>query len=203
MRFKQVGNKEDLVGVVIKNNDTVQINAGQPVVLSMDGAGVDVVLPSTSAAIQTIWGLRYGVCLKNIAVGAFGEAQVFGFSNNINVLLTSRAATTNSWSTTAALSLGQWLTIDTVNNAFITMPYGVVVAGSIAGSYSTAGIITPVTLTALDPAAILGGTGSTGAMPTTAAVGARTYTFSAGLATSTADTLTAITASMQAFVRMM
>ena len=28
MRFKQVGNKSDLVGVVIaKNNDTVQINA--------------------------------------------------------------------------------------------------------------------------------------------------------------------------------
>ncbi len=197
MRFKQVGNKEDLVGVVIKNNDTVQINVGQPVILSMDGAGVDVVLPSTSGSIQLIWGLRYGVALMNIAVGAYGEAQVFGFTNNINVLLTSRAATTNSWSTTAALSLGQWLTIDTVNNAFITTNYGVVVAGSIAGSYSTAGIITPVTLTGQDPFAVLGNTVSK------AQVGARVYTLSAGLATSTADTLTAITASMQAFVRMM
>ena len=195
MRFKQVGNKHDLLGVVIKNNDTVQINVGQPVVLSMDGDGVDVVLPSTSAAIQLIWGLRYGVCLKNVAVGAYGEAQVFGFSNNLGIILQTRANSGASWSTMGALSVGEWLSVDTVNNYFSTMAYGVPVGATNAGSASTTQAA--YTLTMLNPGAMIGQSLTALTIP------GGTYILTAGSASSTANTLTAITASIQAFIRMM
>src|ERR1700729_2048022 len=121
MRFKQVGNKEDLIAVVVRNNDTTQINAGCPVVLSMDGQGVDVVQVATAAtAVSAInaYYLRYGVALKNIAVGAYGESIVFGFVNSLQVLLQSRVSSTNVWATQAALSIGQILTPESVKNIF-------------------------------------------------------------------------------------
>ena len=200
MRFKQVGNKEDLVGVVVKNNDTVTINVGQPVVLSMDGAGVDVVLPSTAASIQLIWGLRYGVCLKTMIVGAYSEAQVFGFSNNLAIILQTRANSGASWSTMGALSIGEWLSIDTVNNYFSTQAYGQIVGGTLSNvALSTAAVSLPViTLTMQDPPAVIGQSLTAIPMP-----GGGTYILTAGSASSTACTVTALTVSVQAFVRMM
>lgn len=194
MRFKAVGNKSDLIGVVIRNNDTVQINAGQPIVLSLDGNGVDVVFPSTAASAALTWSCRYGVCLKNVAVGAYGEAQVFGFTNDVTVLLTSRAATNASWSTTNNLSIGQFLTVDTVNNVFITMPTSLpyITASTQAAASS---------FLLFDPFAVVGQTLSSIAMPV--GTGISSYAITAGSASSTANTLTALTASMQCFVRMM
>ena len=200
MRFKQVGNKSDLVGVVIRNNDTVTMNPGQPVVLSMDaggygsennfGGGVDVVLPSTAGSINLIWALRYGVNLKSTAINQFGEAQVFGFCNNLAIILMTRANSGASWSTFPNLSIGNYLTVDTVNNYFATMastiPYLTISTQAAASS-----------LTIFDAFGVIGQTMSTVAMAGT------TFTLTAGSASSTANTLTAITASIQAFVRMM
>jgi hypothetical protein len=194
MRFKAVGNKSDLIGVVIRNNDTVQINAGVPVVLSLDGNGVDVVLPSTAASAEQTWSQRYGVCLRNVAVGYYGEAQVFGFSNDVTVLLTSRAATNASWSTTANISIGQYLTVDTVNNVFITMPTSIAIISASTQAAAAA-------FSLFDPFAVVAQTLSSIVMPV--GTGTSSYAISAGSASSTANTLTALTASLQAFVRMM
>ena len=198
MRFKQVGNKSDLVGVVIRNNDIVQINAGQPVILSLDGNGTDVILPATSPnTAGSVWSMRYGVCLKNVAVGYYGEAQVFGFCNDVQVIITTRANTTASWSTTGALSIGQFLTVDTVNNVFITMATSQTFYAPTSSSGVSNLTYVAQTVSLFDPFAVVGVSAST------VVAGPRTYTLTAGMASSTADTLTAITASIQAFVRMM
>ncbi len=181
MRFKQVGNKRDLIAVVIKNNDTVQINAGQPVVIQMDGDGVDVVLPSTAGALNLVLGLKYGVNLRNAAVGAYSEAIVFGFCNSLTLLRQTRASSTNVWATEAARSIGEMLTVDTVNNLFVT------------GGVSTFAVVSASTAAAAQTLTILTGPVILG----------QTLASYASSASSTADTRTAITASVNAFVRMM
>lgn len=120
MRFKQVGNKADIVAVVVHNGEaSVAIPNGAPVCLELDGTndGLDVVLPATIAANAT--GALFGVALGAIANGAYGEAQVFGFCNNLQLLASTRAATTDSWSTNSFAN-ALILCVDTVNNVFST-----------------------------------------------------------------------------------
>ena len=180
MIMKMVGNKCDDLQVVIKNNDTVQINAGQPVVLSLDGTTTpDVVLPSTNGAAGAIYAQSYGVNLQNLAVGAVGRCTVWGFANNVFFISQTRASSTNNWATMAALSSGQYLTLDTVNNGFLT------------------GVSTIQYVTA-----------STAATPTTStvrpiAMAAQSLASYASSASATSDTRTAITYAIQAFVRFM
>ena len=182
MRFKQVGNKADIVAVVVHNDDTVTIPAGSPVILGYDATndGLDVVLPSTSGGIQLILGLRYGISTKTMLSGDFGEAIVFGFHPSVTLLRQTRASSTNTWQTEAARSVGEYLTIDTVNNLMVTQvsTYQYVTA-------STAG--TPTTLTLSNPDCVLG----------------QTLASYASSASATSDTRTAITASVRAMVRMM
>lgn len=123
MRFKQVGNKADIIAVVIHNAEaSAVIPKGAPVILALNGTndGLDVVLPATTA--QDANGALYGVCLSqgaSLANGAYGEAQVFGVCNNLLLTSNTRAATTDSWSTKSA-DTGVALVVDTVNNAFST-----------------------------------------------------------------------------------
>ena len=120
MRFKQVGNKVDIVAVVVKNAEaSVAIPAGSPLALELNATndGLAVVLPAT--AIANGYGGLFGVALGSIANGAYGEAQVFGFCQNVVVLSNTRAATTDSWTTRSA-AVGVNLVIDTVNNVFST-----------------------------------------------------------------------------------
>jgi len=181
MRFKQVGNKNDSVMVVVKNAEaSATIPAGAPVALVMNATddGLGVVLPSSSTAIK-VQGLRFGVATKAIAAGDFGEAVVFGLTNNLLLIRQTRGNSTDTWQTEAARSVGEFLKIDTVNNGWITLA-------------STIKVVTNATtdtlaLTIYNPDAVLG----------------QTLASYASSASSTADTRTAITASVKAVIRIM
>lgn len=120
MRFKQVGNKADLVAVVVRNAEaSATIPLGSPVCLNLNGTndGLDVVLPSTNASLAT--GSLFGVALKAMAAGDYGEAQCFGFCNNVVLLTGTRTASGETFST-ASGATGLILCVDTVNNVFST-----------------------------------------------------------------------------------
>lgn len=174
--------KPDRVTVAIRNAEaSASIPAGAPVVLVMNGTndGADVVLPSTSASALKIQGLRYGVNTRTLAAGDQGSAIVFGLSNNLLLMRQSRASSTDTWNTQQTLGVGVFLSIDTVNNVWIT-------------GVSTLKVVTNATtdtlaLTIYNPDAVM----------------AQSLASFASSASSTADSRTAITASVKAFVRIM
>jgi len=120
MRFKQIGNKQDICSVVIKNAESSSsIPAGTPVCLVLNGTedGVSVVLPATAAAIKGTSAI-YGIALGNYAAGSYGETQIFGICHRvIYSRARTRAASTDSYSTVAAEAVGNLMQIDTINNA--------------------------------------------------------------------------------------
>lgn len=121
MRMKTVGNKRDLVAVVIRNASGATIPIGTPVCLNMNATndGLDVVLPSSSAAKAHAF--AFGVALAAISDTQYGEAQVFGFCQNIVLLRQTRSASTADWSSNnAGFGTGVVLNIDTVGNRFST-----------------------------------------------------------------------------------
>lgn len=148
MRMKSVGNGREIMAGVVRNNSGVTLAAGTPVALECSGTrdGIDVVLPSSSAA--KAHALAYGVVLNAIADQQYGEAQVYGFNSNIVLLRQTRATSTDDWSSNnAGFPLGCVLNINTVNNAFTTsggtqavtgfLPFAVL-ASSVATWASTA-----------------------------------------------------------------
>lgn len=119
MRFKMVGNKRDTAAVVVRNAEaSASIPAGTPVCLNLSGTddGLGVILPSGSAAKAHAG--AFGVTLGAIDAGKYGECQVFGFCSTAIYLLGTRAASSDSWTSTASVALGVLLNIDTINNAF-------------------------------------------------------------------------------------
>lgn len=116
MRFQSLGPKKDFINLKVRYGTAV--SRGQPVCLSMNGTedGFAVVLPSNSAA--KAYALFYGVAVKDVASGAFGEAQVFGYCEYGMLARASRSATTVSWASGASIDTFAVLTIDTVMNAF-------------------------------------------------------------------------------------
>lgn len=119
MRFKQVGNKSDIVAVVIKNGESsATIPLGAPVCLTLNGTddGLSVVLPSTGADVLQS-SAAFGVALAAIAAGNYGEAQVFGFNSNTKLLRT-RAASTDVF---ASIIQGALLKAESVSNCFVTV----------------------------------------------------------------------------------
>ena len=189
MRFKSAGNKADLMAVVVHNADTVTIGVGVPVVLNGNGTndGLDVVLPSTSAALGNIVGGRFGVTCESMVVGAYADAIVFGFHPGVQLEINSRASTTASWSTQAAISAGAFLTVDTVNNLLVTQ---VATIGLNTNSLTNNAL---GTYYQTNYGMLLGGSSGTGTLVAS----------QAGSASSTADTRLVITASVHAMIRMM
>lgn len=121
MRMKTVGNKRDIMAVVIRNASGGTIAAGTPVSLNLNGEndGLDVVLPSSSAA--KAHGFAFGVALGAIADTQYGEAQVFGFCQNIVLRRQTRAASSDAFSSNSdGFGTGVLLNVDTINNAFST-----------------------------------------------------------------------------------
>ena len=143
MRFKQNGNKKDIVAVVIYNNEaSADIPLGAPVCLSFNGTqdGLGVVLPATAADIGQSTG-AFGASMGTYAAGKYGEAQVFG-ACNVKVMRT-RAASSDTF---AALANYSPIKAESTNNSFMTVasngasafiPVGFV-AGSIAAVATTA-----------------------------------------------------------------
>jgi hypothetical protein len=180
MRIKLNGNKADQVIVVIKSAEaSATIAAGTPVVLVANGTndGLAVVLPSTATASKTV-PFSYGVAVQDIPAGVVGEACVFGVCN-VKLTLQTRADTSggSSFSTADTVALGALLTVRTAGNAFSTIANTVAAASSDNQTLSNY----PVA-----QAAIFQSLAST-----------------AGIATATSETRTAVTQMVKAFLRMM
>lgn len=109
MRFKSVGNKADLAAVVIRNNDpnSTVIKTGAPTFF-IDNAtlrGLDVAAADGLAAANQGGFAGFNVS-QPLNVGDFGEAMVFGYYDYARIFLSSRATTTDSWASYAAIVLG-------------------------------------------------------------------------------------------------
>jgi hypothetical protein len=164
MRFKQVGNKADLLAVVVRNADTNVINPGTPVCLNMNGTndGLDVVLPSTGGATKAHAG-AFGVAVspvgpgvQGIPVNGYGEAQIFGVNSGVTLTRQTRSASTVSWNSEASIASYFILQIDTTANGFSTsatqaatayLPFAVLLQS--LASYSSSASATSDTRTAI------------------------------------------------------
>ncbi len=121
MRIPQVGNKLDHILVNIRNASGATIPIGTPVCLNMNATndGLDVVLGSSSAAKASAF--QFGVAVSNILDQQYGEAQVWGFCQNIVLLRQTRSASTADWSSNASgFGTGVLLNVDTVGDRFST-----------------------------------------------------------------------------------
>jgi hypothetical protein len=121
MRFKQVGNKRDVIFMTIHNADTVQIAVGTPVVFVMNGTndGLDVVLPTSAGTYSAEF--VAGVADRTMNVGDYAEACVFGIFNNVALVVNSRANSSASWSTQASIAQGVAISLNSAANAFSTV----------------------------------------------------------------------------------
>jgi hypothetical protein len=119
MRYKEIpGGKKEVVMMSFQNEDTVAIKRGGPVALKAlaSNPGVGAVSADTLAAAnqQTFFGFNAG---PEVAVGAFGDAQVFGFFEYARILVTTRAASTDVWASYPAVALYDILAINSVASA--------------------------------------------------------------------------------------
>lgn len=123
MRIKNDGNKRDSVFVVVQNQEaTATMALGQPVMYNLSSTvnaddGLDVVNPSTIGTIG--YQLCAGVLATvNLIAGNYGESIVFGYSPSTLVKLASRATSTDSWSSYAAIASAVLLVPDFTNNVW-------------------------------------------------------------------------------------
>lgn len=124
MNSPMIGSKAFKEFLNFKNIEaSATIPAGTPILFAINGTadGFDAHLPSSSSAAKSPE-LFAGVCNGPVAVvaGQAAGAQVWGLCEYALVSQQSRAASTDSYASAAALSVGQPLAIDTVNNAFKT-----------------------------------------------------------------------------------
>lgn len=113
MRFKMTGNKRDIVAVVVKNSDTnsLTVKQGSPVILKASGTDDGLAIVSATNVALANLGMFFGIALTDIALNAFGEAQVFGYYDSVRVRVASRAASTDVWASFAAGAVGDGLTL--------------------------------------------------------------------------------------------
>ena len=150
MRIKTVGNKRDLVALVVYNVDTVQLNIGQAAFLNgLNGAtinginadGLEVVgginLATNFASALTL-PLLYGVCLQNIPVNGYGEVQAFGFVPDIQLTTQTRASSTATWNSYVSLAAYAPLIPETIANGWTTL----VNQSYLTGGTATTGVTT-------------------------------------------------------------
>lgn len=122
MNQKFIGDKADRVTEPIQNVDTVAIPNGTPVCLKMNGTddGLAVVLPGTQVAAQAnsfVYGVYVGAA--SLGVNQFGKSIVHGIVPYALVTRMTRAASSDSWTSSASLAAGVLLAIDTINNCFL------------------------------------------------------------------------------------
>ncbi len=181
MRYQTLGDKRGFIADHVRNAEaSTTIPKGTPCILAMNGTedGFAVVLPSSSSAAK-IQAFYWGVATDDILAGAIGEVQRSGFCRYAKVRVRTRANTSggSSWSTVDTQVLGALLTIDSVNNCFVTA------ADTVAAASSDNQTLSNVLLNA----------GRLG----------ESLNSVAGVATSTADSLTVSTVAAKAFLRMM
>lgn len=116
-----IGNKADHVRVNVKSAEaSASIPRGTPLSLVLNGTddGLAVVLPATNAAAKANSG-AFGVALADIAAGQYGESMIFGIVPYALITRMTRAASSDSWTSSASLAAGVLLALDTINNAFL------------------------------------------------------------------------------------
>jgi hypothetical protein len=121
MRNSKIGNVVEQVFLNVKSGEaSSSIPKGTPVVLELNGTddGLAVVLPATGGT--AFCAAAFGVTTAALAAGATGQVQAFGFNRYSIIRRGTRAASSDSWTSSAAMSTGQLLVIDTVNNCFST-----------------------------------------------------------------------------------
>jgi hypothetical protein len=139
MRIKLSENPrpEFIIGAVRNSEVSANIPKGTPLILNLSSAaqpttagdgfqagyedGLQVVLPGTAGANPSA-NFLFGVAVDTILNGQLGEAMMYGVIPYALVVRATRAASTNSWSSSASSSLagGFLLAVDTLNNAFST-----------------------------------------------------------------------------------
>lgn len=128
------GGKSEGMVHVVKNADTVTIQAGQPCVFLMNGTddGLAVVLPGNAGVnAAKIAAFTAGPAVKNIEPGTLQNVQVYGFNRHTKILRATRGASTNDWaSNTIAFAVGDIL-VASSNGAWVQS--GVVTNGVEAG----------------------------------------------------------------------
>ena len=159
MRMKFAGNKRDNVIIIVLNKEaTATLQVGQPVFYNLTGTadaqndGLGVVNPST--ALVASYQLCAGVLLNQLAVGQFGESIVYGYNQSTLVKLASRATSTDSWSSYAAVASGVLLLPDFTNNVWIS-------AANVAAQSSPQNILLDAIASAATAASNAGGAGDT------------------------------------------
>ena len=124
MNSPMIGSKAFKEFLNFKNIEaSATIPVGTPIIFAMNGTadGYDAHLPSSSSAAKVpefFAGIANGPV--DVVAGQSGGAQVWGICEYALIVQQSRAASTDSYASAAALSIGQALAIDTVNNALKT-----------------------------------------------------------------------------------
>src|SRR4051812_43649398 len=95
----------------VKNAETVSIPRGTPVVLDVSttsdaaGDGLEVVLPSSAGNVIS-FGAKFGVLTDTLGAGLTGESILFGISSYTLITRGTRAASTDSWTSSASQASG-------------------------------------------------------------------------------------------------
>ncbi len=141
IRLNQVGNKAGRIMATVRNGEaSASIPRGAPLVLKLSDTavpaddGLKVVLPST-AGNGNSYGLKYGVAMETFGSGVFSESILFGQCGYTLITRATRAASSDSWTSSASIASGVGLGIDTINNAFLL---GASIAASIASNHHAA-----------------------------------------------------------------
>lgn len=137
MKLSENPRPDFMIGAVRNAETSANIPKGSPLILNLSSAaqpttagdgfaagyedGLQVVLPGTATANPSA-NFLFGVAVDTILNGQLGEAMCFGVIPFALVVRATRAASTDSWSSSASSSLagGFLLAVDTVNNAFKT-----------------------------------------------------------------------------------
>jgi hypothetical protein len=137
IRLNQVGNKAGRIMASVRNGETsASIPRGTPVILKLSTTadnpndGLMVVLPATAGNVNS-YGLKYGILVETIAAGVFSESILFGNCGYTLITRATRAASSDSWTSSASIASGVGLGIDTINNACLV---GASIAASIASN---------------------------------------------------------------------
>ncbi len=121
MKYQTLGDKPNFLDVNVRNDEaSATLTRGQPVCYAIDATedGLAVVLPATALA-ATAQSLFAGVLLQDLTTNRIGNARVFGVAPYTIVTRATRAASSDSWSSSQSIAKGVLLSIDTINNALL------------------------------------------------------------------------------------
>lgn len=121
MNVMPIGIGSQRVRVPVKNAEaSATIPRGTPVCLVMNGTddGFAVVLPATGGAAKANL-FNYGVMLDDMLASTYNESVIYGLVPYALVTRATRAASSDSWTSSASVAVGVMLAVDTINNAFL------------------------------------------------------------------------------------